>query len=346
MDGYEFASNEFVTSLECVTLETLSTETGSKEFIAVGTTINRGEDLAVKGAAYVFELVEVVPDPRYATKRWYQLKLRARDDCKGPVTAVCSLNGYLVSSMGQKIFVRAFDLDERLVGVAFLDVGVYVTSLRTIKNLLLIGDAVKSVWFVAFQEDPFKLVILAKDIRRVGVTNANFFFTEGAMSIVTGDDDGVLRIYEYDPDDPDSKNGQYLLCRTEFHGQSETQSSVIIARRSKDDSVPPQSKLICGSTDGSLSSLTPMDESVYKRLQLLQGQLTRNIQHFAGLNPKAFRIVRNDFVSKPLSKGILDGNVLAAFEDLPITGQNETTRQIGTERGIVQRDWIALSGAW
>ncbi|KIM77442.1 hypothetical protein PILCRDRAFT_91162 [Piloderma croceum F 1598] len=35
------------------------TETGSKEFIAVGTTINGGEDLAVKGAAYVFESVEV-----------------------------------------------------------------------------------------------------------------------------------------------------------------------------------------------------------------------------------------------------------------------------------------------
>jgi hypothetical protein len=48
-----------------------------------------------------------------------------------------------------------------------------------------------------------------------------------------------------------------------------------------------------GSTDGSLSSLTPVDESVYKRLQLLQGQLTRNIQHFAGLNPKAFRFVGN-----------------------------------------------------
>lgn len=50
------------------------------------------------------------------------------------------------------------------------------------------------------QEDPFKLVVLAKDIRRVGVTHANFFFSEGDMSIVTGDDEGVLRIYEYDPD--------------------------------------------------------------------------------------------------------------------------------------------------
>lgn len=58
-----------------------------------------------------------------------------------------------------QIFVRAFDSDERLVGVAFLDVGVYVTSLQTLKNLLLIGDAVKSVQFVAFQVcDDFSVI--------------------------------------------------------------------------------------------------------------------------------------------------------------------------------------------
>ena len=54
-------------------------------------------------------------------------------------------------SLDLQVFVRAFDLDERLVGVAFMDVGVYVTALRCLKNLLLISDAVKSVWFVAFQ---------------------------------------------------------------------------------------------------------------------------------------------------------------------------------------------------
>ena len=57
-------------------------------------------------------------------------------------------------------------------------------------------------------------------------------------------------------------------------------------------------------------------------------------------------IVRNDFVSKPLSKGILDGNLLAHYETLPITRQNEMTRQIGTERLTLLRDWISLSGAW
>ena len=107
------------------------------------------------------------------------------------------------------------------------------------------------------------------------------------------------------------------------------------ASRSKEDHVLPQAKLIdgehpryspsarlirdvLGSVDGSLSSLTPVDESTFKRLQPLQAQLTRNIQHFAG----------------------------GAFESLPITGQDETTRQIGTERAILLRDSIALNGVW
>lgn len=60
------------------------------------------------------------------------------------------------------MFVRAFDMDERLVGVAFLDVGLYVTSLRSLKNLLLIGDAIKSVWFVAFQVRRVVIFVFSK----------------------------------------------------------------------------------------------------------------------------------------------------------------------------------------
>lgn len=45
------------------------------------------------------------------------------------------------------------------MGVAFMDVGIYVTSLRVLKNLLLIGDAVKSIMFVAFQVCPFGFLV-------------------------------------------------------------------------------------------------------------------------------------------------------------------------------------------
>jgi cleavage and polyadenylation specificity factor subunit 1 len=52
--SFEFATNEYVNDMTCVTLETSSTESGIKDFIAVGTTIDRGEDLAAKGAVGAF----------------------------------------------------------------------------------------------------------------------------------------------------------------------------------------------------------------------------------------------------------------------------------------------------
>jgi cleavage and polyadenylation specificity factor subunit 1 len=53
LERFEFATNEFINAMACVTLETTSTETGSKDYIAVGTTINRGEDLAAKGTVSI-----------------------------------------------------------------------------------------------------------------------------------------------------------------------------------------------------------------------------------------------------------------------------------------------------
>jgi cleavage and polyadenylation specificity factor subunit 1 len=232
--------------------------------------------------------------------------------------------------------VRAFDQDERLVGVAFLDVGVYVTSLRTVKNLLIISDIVKSVWLVAFQvstiqahqllllntfclqEDPYKLSILGKDPHPGALTCADFFFTDGLLSILTCDEEGVIRVFDYDPHgtwisrripeslltrgpDPESKLGQYLLCRSEFHARVEYRSSLTVARRTRTgDPDIPQTKIICGASNGALFSLTPIDEAAGKRLQLLQGQLTRNIQHVAALNPKAQRCVSYRYLIPPV----------------------------------------------
>jgi cleavage and polyadenylation specificity factor subunit 1 len=58
------------------------------------------------------------------------------------------------------------------------------------------------------------------------------------------------------------------------------------------------------------------------------------------------RLVRNDHVWKPLSKGILDGNLLRGFEELSLSRQNDITRQIGTDRATVLRDWVSLEASW
>lgn len=45
--------------MTCVTLETTSTESGSKDYIAIGTTIDRGEDLAAKGTVCILNLSKI-----------------------------------------------------------------------------------------------------------------------------------------------------------------------------------------------------------------------------------------------------------------------------------------------
>jgi hypothetical protein len=64
------------------------------------------------------------------------------------------------------------------------------------------------------QEDPYKLVILAKDAHKVCVTAADFFFADEQLSIVTCDEEGAVRMYAYDPE---SKRGRILTLSLSPH---------------------------------------------------------------------------------------------------------------------------------
>ena len=57
-------------------------------------------------------------------------------------------------------------------------------------------------------------------------------------------------------------------------------------------------------------------------------------------------IVKNDHVSRPLLKGILDGNLLCHFEAQPTTVQAEMTKQIGAEVSLVLKDLLPLQDVW
>jgi cleavage and polyadenylation specificity factor subunit 1 len=105
--------------------------------------------------------------------------------------------------------------------------------------------------------------------------------------------------------------------------------------------------------DGSISTLIAVPEQTYKRLALLQGQLLRSIQQVSGLNPRASylivccSIVRNDTAPRPLSKGILDGDLLySTFELLPRPVQEMITKQIGTSVDEVLDDLEELRAVW
>ncbi|WWC73047.1 protein CFT1 [Kwoniella pini CBS 10737] len=347
VDGYDFDQNEEILCLESVTLESQGAEGGYRDFIAVGTGFNFGEDRATRGNTYIFEIVETVGTGGKAPISGWILKLRAKDPARNPVSAISHINGYLLNSNGPKIYVKGFDDDQQLMGLAFLDVQIYVTSMKVFKNFILISDINKSFWFVTLQEDPYKLTTISKDLQPVSPLVTDFLVHEGQMTFISNDREGNMRMLDFDPSDPDSLNGERVLLRTEYHtGAPVTASKVIARRKTAEEEWAPQTQIIYATADGALTTLVSVKTARFKRLQLVSDQLVRNAQHIAGLNPKAYRTVQNDLLPKPLSKGILDGTLLSHFALQPLNRQKEMMRQIGTDAVTVASDLAALGGFW
>ncbi len=92
--------------------------------------------------------------------------------------------------------------------------------------------------------------------------------------------------------DPQSLSGNRLIRRADFHvGHFLTRiikTRKIVPGESMDD--PPEAFLgTTTSRDGNLGFISAINERVYRRLNILQGQLINNEEQPAALNPRAHR---------------------------------------------------------
>lgn len=142
-----------VLTIKVLNLEVSENTHERKQLVAVGTGFIRGEDLPSRGCIYVFEVINVVPEPGHPeTNR--KLKLIAKEEVRGSVTAITDVGsqGFLLMAQGQKCMVRGLKEDGTLLPVAFMDMQCYVTVARELKGsgMLLMGDAAKGAWFVGY----------------------------------------------------------------------------------------------------------------------------------------------------------------------------------------------------
>ncbi|KAG2221910.1 hypothetical protein INT45_013246, partial [Circinella minor] len=349
VDRVDFQEYEQGLSLHCSVLESKQTSSGTKHFMAVGTGYLRGEDTAMRGSIYIFDIIEVVPEPNNPQTN-HRYKHLHTEDVKGAVTAMCDVSGHLVSCIGSKVIIWSFEDNESLVGVAFIDVQIFVTTISSIKNFIVLGDAQKSVWFLGFQLEPAKLVMLGKDYQSFEVSTADFIIDDKSMYLLIGDTDDNLDIFQYAPFNLQSFAGQKLMRRGDFHVGSQVRSMVRLPQISRTIDKYEYNRrhfCLCGTVSGSISVVSPIPEKTFKRLLTLYGQLVNGLQHVAGLNPRAFRLIKGPKhrMSSNRTKAVLDGNLIFEFAGLSVNKQREMTKQIGTTVARIMEDLVDIDSS-
>jgi cleavage and polyadenylation specificity factor subunit 1 len=293
--------------------------------LAYGTSILRGEDSQSKGNYYVAEVIEVVPEPgRPEASR--RMKEVAKEGVRGAITALCEVSGCLLTTQGQKIIIRNIQEDNSVIPVAFLDVQVYVSDVKSAKNLILIADRLQGTWLAGFGNEPFRMSIISKELRNLEVDAGDFVLYDGALYPVIVDAQQNLHLLQYDPEDSLSAGGQKLLSRAKFF-LGRNVSSIISVPMSEDSPETLQPIIAC--RDGVIATIIPVTEQAYRSLFVLHQQVLEKEEHTACLNPRMHRVTGQQFHQQTAGRGLLDYALIGRFQALSVAKRRQYSRKIG-----------------
>ncbi|KAF2085680.1 hypothetical protein K490DRAFT_46246 [Saccharata proteae CBS 121410] len=364
IDTYQLEPTESVLCIKSLNLEVSETTHERKRLIAVGTAIVGGEDLPSRGCIHIFEVITVVPEPgRPETNR--RLKLIAKEEVRGAVTAVSEVGtqGFLIMAQGQKCLVRGLKEDGTLLPVAFMDMQCYVSVLKELRGtgMLLMGDLAKGLWFTGYTEDPYKMLLFGKSRSRMEILAAEFLPHDKQLNIIVADPDANIHVFQYDPDHPKSLSGQRLLHKSTFHTGHHITTMMLLpstlapAATAIDSSADAMAidgedpaagsgslhQILVTSQTGSLALITPVDEQMYRRLSALQTYLSNVLEHYGGLNPRAYRAVESEGFG---ARGVLDGAMCARGAELGRPKWAEGVARVGVEEWVLRSDLEVVGG--
>lgn len=323
-DTFELPEFESVMSMDVVTLQMGEASELFEDFLAVGTSILLDEDAVSNGHFILFSIKEV-----HTESKGYRLEKVSEELVRGAVSAVCEVEGGgAVSGQGQKLIMRRYRDVYAIEPVAFFDADVFVEDVKSVRNLIAVGDAVRGVSLLSAGYEPYRMDLVAKDYdTELKVSALDFISSDERddLFIAIADNFGRLRLDQFDPETPSSMGGSRLVTQSEIYTGRQINSMTLVYGEGQ--SLVP----VCGSTEGALVAVEPLNETDYKALYIVTEQMADKEQNTACLNPRTHRA----FNCQPTPQAVIDFGLARKFLMLTRERQLHYSRKLG-QHGLVQ----------
>eukprot|EP00590_Aulacoseira_subarctica_P002424 CAMPEP_0172423000 /NCGR_PEP_ID=MMETSP1064-20121228/9083_1 /TAXON_ID=202472 /ORGANISM="Aulacoseira subarctica , Strain CCAP 1002/5" /LENGTH=1845 /DNA_ID=CAMNT_0013164115 /DNA_START=41 /DNA_END=5578 /DNA_ORIENTATION=+ len=291
----------------------------------------------------------------------------------GPVTSLscltCNNTTRLVVGAGAEVTIEQWN-GEKLTQVGFFHAQMHVLDVKIFRNFFLLSDAYDSLYFLVWRESDKSLTLLAKDYEPTIVYCTGLLSRGASIAFVCHDERENLQFFQYAPKDDASRGGNKLVCRADFHlgtqivclqshwckssllSSSATTSSSVTALRQQDavshlSDDDQRFALHFGTIDGSFGGIIPISEQTYWRLAAVRSVMSNAINSHCALSTRAWRLYRRctsrgGCQSNERMKGVLDGDILLQFLDLPRLQQEELTSAVGSTVDLIMDNLVLL----